>query len=256
MAQEALAAALEDAFADLHPHVRLQFRAQGEGLELHVTVYEAPGELAGMISGPLDLRLDDPARLLRYGAAVARHLRASPRADAWDWLDALSPSALMLPCVLEDAELRTARDFDALLADPARYERARRLQEVRTLVPAPRPVDDRLLALVYPLTEDGRACLPWSATTSALRELVARGEHALVVDAMACWIDTYDPDDPLWAGGPTRANLLLLGAWTLLDPHLQGPLRRRALDAVDRIADACRPTAAQLVQAGLVGAAA
>jgi hypothetical protein len=68
---------------------------------------------------------------------------------------------------------------------------------------------------------------------------------------MRAWIDEYDPDETAWPSGPSVSNLLILAAWKHLDPRLSGPVRREALDGVDRIADATHPSPAAMARAGL-----
>lgn len=228
---------LNAAFAGVDPSVHFKFFLEGESLAVEVRVYEAPGALYGAVEGPLGLEVEDPARLAAYAKAAAAALRETLPADPDERLRTLLPADLLLSTVLDDPSLRSVEDFAALLADNERLDRARRLREVQGLLGRRAEVEDRLLALLYPLTLDGRATLPWEETAGALQGLLAAGEPGLVVDAMASWVEEYDPFDEVWEGGPSGSTLLLLGAWRALDTRISGPLRRRALDAVDRIAD-------------------
>lgn len=239
-----IASLIETAFAPLAPRVRVTAVAVDGHVELTIHVHDARGAFyEGRSANFLIEAL--PTRVERYARALARH--ADTLVDLDELVEFLSPEQLFLRSLL--AEDHSQAEIEAILGDPGRMDRALRAHHVMGMVAG--PFDGSLLDSLYALTADGRASLEWPEVASALRDLLARGEDGLVVEAMEDWVEDDGDWDGVWEGGPSGSTLLLAGAWRRLDPRLTGELRRRALRAVDRIADESVPTAAELDRAGL-----
>jgi hypothetical protein len=245
-----LADLLRTAFVSLPAVVSVTPRVVDDGVELDVEFRDADGRFEQSISSRLDLASAEPGRLAAYARAVAARAQELGAGDSEALWALLTPSSILLQSVLDDRSLQTEADFLALLQDPDRLDRAARREQVRRMVPGRQDLDDRLAAALYALCWEGRTGAAWTETTAALRTLCASGDDSLLVACMRAWIDEYDPDETAWPNGPSVSNLLILAAWKHLDARLSGPVRREALDVVDRIADATRPSPAAMARAG------